>query len=157
MVARPDGKENLLGILSTVMKRFAAITAKFVDRPFKRYTCMGFLYSFYRELNVAVPNTFEDLTLDNYMDHYRKNPREIQIRMLKLIRSLGSPSKATLPHLGDLMVVAQNTTKKTVIPPGFFPAVYIGKEQCLTSFLRTGVTTFKLDKNHRAIVARRMI
>jgi len=139
------------------MKKFAEITARYVDRPFERYTCMGFLYSFYRELNVAVPNIFEDLTLDNYMDHYRKNPRETQIRMLKLIRSLGRPSKATLPHLGDLMVIAQNTTKKTVIPPGFFPAVYVGKEQCLTSFLRTGVTTFKLDKNHRAIVARRMI
>jgi len=138
------------------MKKFAEITAKYIDKPFKQYTCMGFLYAFYTELGVSVPDQFEDLTLENYMEKYRMDPRGIQIRMLKLIRSLGKPSRATLPHLGDLLVVSQNTTKQT-IPPGFFPAVYVGKNQALAGFLRTGVSTFSLDRNNRAIVARRMI
>jgi len=139
------------------MKKFAEITAKYVDKPFKRYTCMGFLHEFYTELGVSVPDKFEDLTLENYMKKYRVDPKGIQIRMLKLIRSLGEASKATLPHLGDLLVISQNTTKPNVIPPGFFPAVYVGKDQALAGFINSGVTTFKLDKNNRAVIARRML
>jgi len=139
------------------MKKFAEITAKYIDKPFKQYTCMGFLYAFYTELGVSVPDRFEDLTLKNYMEKYRIDPRGIQIKMLKLIRSLGKASKATLPHLGDMLVISQNTTKKNVIPPGLFPAVYVGKGQAMTSYLRTGITTFAIDRNNRAIVARRML
>ena len=157
MVTRPDGEKNLLGILSAIMKKFAEITGKYINKSFKEYSCMGFLYAFYTELGVFVPNSFEDLTLDNYASSYKKDPRETQIRMLKLIRSLGKPSKATLPHLADLLVIAQNTTRKGVIKPGLFPAVYVGKGQAISSFIGAGVTTFELDKNQRPIVARRML
>lgn len=139
------------------MKKLADITAKYIDQSFHKYTCMGFLHAIYTDFGIDVPDSFEDLSLDNYMYAYRRDPRNIQIKMLKLIRSLGKPSSTITPSIGDLLVVAQNTCRANVIPPGLFPAIYTGKGQALTSFRRTGVSMFALDKNHRPIVSRRLI
>ena len=149
------GKENILGAFTTTMKRFAEITAKYIGKPFSEMTCMGFLHSIYQDMGVRVPDRFEDLTLDNYMQKFENNPREIQIRMIKVIRSLGTKSIATLPHLGDLLVIAQK--KPNINRPGLFPAIYIGKQLAMASFVQMGVHPFKLDRNHRPIVARRMV
>ena len=138
------------------MRRFAAITARYIDRPFERHTCMGVLHAIYSDLGVDVPDSWEELTLENYMDAYRRDPRGTQIRMLRLVRSLGRPASAQNPGLGDLLVVAQNPNKPGVVAPGFFPAIYTGRGQAITSFLRHGVSVFRLDKRNRPIAARRM-
>lgn len=132
------------------MKNFAAITANYISRPFVDHSCMGLLYSIYTDLGVNVPDTFEDLTLDNYMEAFKADPRGTQIRMLRFARSLGRLSSAVNPHLADLLVVTQ---KGRIL----FPAIYAGRGQAITSFLRGGVSMFRLDRRNRAIVARRMI
>lgn len=139
------------------MKGLADITAKYVGKPFRDHTCMGLLYAVYTDLGVDVPDRFEDLSIKNYMDHYKRDPYGTQVRMLKMVRSLGEKSSALLPHLGDLLVVSQATTRKGVIRPGFLPAMYVGRGQALTSFLARGVSVFALDRLNRPIVARRMI
>lgn len=139
------------------MKNFATITARYIDRPFAEYTCMGLVHAIYTDLGVAVPDQWEDLSLDNYMEAFKRDPRGIQIRMLKLVRSLGRPSSAQRPHLADLLVVSQATTRMGVIKPGFFPAIYAGRGQALASFLRGGVRLMPLDALNRPIVARRLI
>jgi len=118
---------------------------------------MGFLHAIYHELGVDVPDRFEDLTLGNYLAHFRRDPYGTQLRLLAMVRSLGQPSSARQPHLGDLLVVSENTTRAGVIRPGFFPAIYTGSGQAMASFLKKGVAAFRLDRHNRPIVARRMI
>jgi hypothetical protein len=139
------------------MKKLAEITARYVGKPFREYTCMGLLYSLYTNLGIDVPDHFENLTLDNYMDQFKKDPYGTQITLMRMIRSLGQRSKAPLPHLGDLLIVAQATTRKGVIRPGFLPAMYVGRGQAIASFLLKGVTVFQLDPLNRPIVARRLL
>ena len=136
------------------MKKFAATTAKYIGKPFKDFSCMGFLHAFYTDLGIDVPDKFEDLSLDNYMRRFIRDPYHTQITLLKMVRSLGKPSSARFPHLGDLLVVSQRTTRAGVIRPGFLPAVYCGRGHAMSSFLKLGVAAFRLDANSRVIVAR---
>lgn len=126
------------------------LTADYVDRPFGEHSCMGLLHSMYTALGADVPDQWEDLTLSNYMAAFKKDPRGTQIRMIKLMRSLGKRSSVQFPNLFDLLVVVQKG-------PGFFPAMYVGRGQAIASFLKTGVTVFGLDKHNRPIVARRIL
>lgn len=139
------------------MRTFAEITQSYISRPFRECSCIGMLHQIYREMGITLPTTYDGMTIENYMDHYRDDPRGTQIKLLALIRSLGEQSSATLPHMFDLLVIAQNTNRKNVVKPGFFPAIYVGQGNAMASFLGSGVLKFQLDHNQRAIVARRVV
>lgn len=139
------------------MRHLADITARYISKPFHRYPCMVLVHHIYTDLGIDVPDTFEDLTLENYMRTYRREPYQTQIKLRRLVRSLGRRSSTKYPKLGDLLVVQQNLDRPNVVKPGWFAAIYIGKSEALASFMATGVCLFKLDQNQWPIVARRLI
>ena len=139
------------------MKAFADVTAKYISQPWRKYPCMRLVYHVYRDLDIDVPDNFEDLTIYNYLSKFRVDPYGVQIQMLKCVRSLGKPSTPATPKLADLLVVSQDLTKGRCIKPGFLSAIYVGRNSAVASFLRCGVMQFELDKYNRAIVARTMI
>ena len=146
-----------MGVDAAAMKKFAEITAKYIGKPFSEYSCMGFLHAIYSDLGVEVPDEWEGLTLDNYMDFFESNPLLIQSKLMRLCRKLGKDSRKDIPRIGDLLVVAQDKRKIGIKTPGLFPAIYGGKNTAIASFVRSGVCAFQLDANHRPVVARRMV
>jgi len=133
------------------------LTAKFVGRPYSQYSCMGLVHAFYSQLGVNLPNSYGYLTLNNFMGYYFKNPGKTQVEMIKVVNSLGEQSSAQYPKLLDLLIVAQNLRVRHVISPGLLAAIYVGKGHAMTSFLKTGVSVFRLDKHNRAIASRRIV
>jgi len=131
-------------------KPLSEITGKYIGKSFSEMPCMHLMHGIYADLGFDAPDSFGSLTLDNYQEYFRANPKLTQARMLQLIKSLGRPADIDRLKIFDLVVVMQ---PDRVI----FPAVYVGKKMIMSSFARHGVAVFHLGKFNRPIMARRLI
>jgi hypothetical protein len=129
--------------------KLANVIAKYLGRPFDQMGCMPLVANIYTDLGVVFPREYEDLTLENYMASFEADPAGTVARMEKFFSYLGKQADPDHLQVKDLLVVAH--------PDGVrFPAVYIGNDAAIASFLKDGVTVFGLNSYNRVVMARRM-
>ena len=129
------------------MKALADITAKYIGRPFTDYGCAEFVYQFLDDLGLDPPRGADGLTVDNYKAMVDEDIKAAQRKMLKSFRLIGRKSNNQYPHIGDLLIIEQDNDV-------FFPAVYVGAGQAIASFIRQGISVFRIDSKNRVILAR---
>ncbi len=132
--------------------RLAQITGKYIGRSFSECNCLGLIHDMYENFGIEFPTDYGHLhagtNIGNYMDLFEADPKEAIRLMLELFKTLGQPIKTNRYKIGDLLAVRQ--------PDGVvYPAVYVGFDQAISSFLETGVAVFRLDPANRVILARR--
>jgi len=133
-------------------KPLSEITGKYIGKSFTEMPCMHLMHGIYTDLSVDLPDSFGKLTIDNYQEYFRENPRLIQARMMQLIKSLGKPASVKSLKIYDLVVIMQPGLR-----PVIFPAVYVGRKMIITSVIKEGVVVARLDSFNRPILARRLI
>ena len=132
------------------MKPLSEITGKYIGKPFIEMPCMHLMHSIYSDLGFKGPESFGELTLDNYLEAFKENSKLTQARMMQLLKWLGQPVPLDRLKIYDLVVVMQ---------PGrvIFPGVYVGRRMVITSAIREGVAVTRLGGFNRPIMARRLI
>lgn len=128
----------------------AKITARYVGRPFAEYGCLELVVSVLRDLGKDMPKEIDGITLANYRALVDANISHAQGVMLNAFRKIGKPASTRYPYIGDLLVVSQRHRN------GSFPAVALGNNLAIASFIRKGVCVFELDNNNLPIMARRI-
>lgn len=127
--------------------RLAELTQKWLDTPYAEVSCIGFAHAFLSEATgKAIPDAFEDFSIDNYYDRWREDPRAVEEVMCNAVRAYTAPSNPKFPHLLDLLVVQ-------IRGGGMTPAVYVGKGNAIASFIQRGVCVFGLDNNNQVVIA----
>lgn len=129
---------------------FATLIGSFTNKPFSECSCMGLIKTLYDELNIPFPEEFKGLTVENYMDLFRKDSEQALSIMTELFSQLGKPVPLDRLKLKDLIIVQQKDGVR-------FPAVYVGKDKAVASFLRKGVQVFPLNVLNKPILARRLV
>jgi hypothetical protein len=129
--------------------KLAFIISKYIGQPFEQIGCMPLVAGIYTDLGMAFPREHEDLTLEKDMETFQKDPAGTVARMEELFSGLGEPANPDCLKVRDLLVVAH--------PDGVrFPAVYIGGDAAIASFLKGGVTVFGLNSHNKVVMARRL-
>ncbi len=139
-------------------KTFAEIMLSYLGKPYARgamgpaaYDCIGFVYAFLRDTGkgACFPHEFEDYSLETYPDLYERDREAAEQLMLRAFRTIGSEISPQAALAGDLLIVQHQNG-------GLFPAIYAGNSMGYASFLRAGVRAFNLDRDNKAIMARRL-
>lgn len=131
------------------IKNLAAVTAGYIDRPYSEYGCVDLVWHVLQDLGTPMPPAVDGWSLANYRELVARDIRAAQNVMVDVFNKIGRPGNPCFPAIGNLVVIEQ--------PGGVrFPAVYVGSETALASFIRKGVKVFKIDDNQKVILARRL-
>jgi len=133
-----------------MIKPLSKVTGKYIGKSFAEMPCMHLMYHLYTDLGYDAPDSFGELTLDNYQAHFKENSKLTQARMLQLLKWLGDPVPPDRLKIYDLVVVMQ---------PGksIFPAMYVGRRMFITSTIKEGVVVAPISRRNRIIMARRLV
>lgn len=128
------------------------VTAKYVGQPFEKLSCMGLIYKFYREeCGVMLPETFEELTLDNFADRYEADRPACEDILRRWACAVGDAvSPAEKPQAYDLMIVYSKISGRTI------PAIYLGRGQALYSNMERGVEVLPVGRWFKPVILRRL-
>lgn len=130
--------------------KFADIIARYLGQPFEKIGCIPLVAKIYTDMGVDFPNSYGELTLENYLAAFEVDPSGTVAQMEELFSGLGDPVDPDHLKVKDLLVVEH--------PGGVrFPAVYIGGEAAIASFLKGGVTVFGLNSKNQVVMARRIV
>lgn len=133
---------------------------KFKDKPFiyggysleqGGFDCVGFMYAFYKDLGIELPNTFKGITLDNYSQFYLEN-KDTDETLKEYLNTVGIEVNPTQILKGDLIAV-KHISKNYPL----FPAIYGGNKLAISSFIGYKVKVFSLTNTYEVVVARRVI
>jgi hypothetical protein len=126
----------------------AELTGRYVGKSFSECSCMELAYSWYTEIGVDVPFSFDGLTVDNYFPVWEKDRKAVINIMLELFSTLGEPvADFTRLQRHDLLAVQEKNN--------IYAAIYLENSMAITSNIAYGVRVFFLGKRHRVIAARR--
>ena len=147
MVARPDGKTNILG--KDDLKNFGIATRKYIGASFEEHNCLQFIHSFFTAAGITVPDNYKGHNLETYMKYWEKDPENAIKDMMELFKTIGE--EADIRHLkkGDIVVVQYKSSK--------FPSLYVGGQKVMASSIKDGVQTYILGAVYVPILARRLI
>lgn len=117
MAARTYEQEDMVGQREQYMNidekiKFSEVVSKYIDKGYElgswgpdSYDCMSFIYSFYKDLNVDLKDSYQGVTKNSYVDIYRND----EIRAKSLLRewfdSLGEEVDINYSIPGDLILV----------------------------------------------------
>jgi len=129
---------------------WADVISRYLGKSFGEYNCMTLLYQVYTDMGISVPSSYNNLSLENYMDYFQKDPKKTTLHMVKLFRTLGQEVPTDQLYTGDLLAIIQSDKS-------IFPAMYTGNNCAITSNIPDGVYVFPLSfKSNRPILARRL-
>lgn len=131
--------------------KLAEQTKRWLDTPYSEISCIGFVVAFLREAGFAVPDCYGDLTVENHRPLWEQDPAGVEREMVRAVVALADQASIRFPKLYDFLVVRQYRLGRKAL----FPAAYVGNGKAITCFQNDGVRVFALDKNNRAVVARR--
>lgn len=127
-------------------KSFAEFVGSFLSIPFKAggteadgYDCLGLVCRVCQTRGLDFPERFDKWNKENYYELYRINPKKAYKLMITFFDSFAKRIDVNRIVAGDLIIVKQ-------IDELLFPAVYVGAGNAITSFIKTGVNIFHLDK-----------
>lgn len=131
------------------MKHLAAVTARYLGRPFAEVGCIELVCRLLDDLGTPLPDAVDGHSQANYRALLDRDRPAAQRAMLAAFARIGRPGNLAFPGLGDLLVVHQ-------APDTYFPAVYVGAGQAIASFIRNGVQVFRLDEKNSPVMVRRV-
>jgi hypothetical protein len=129
---------------------FAELIGHQLDKPYEKgatgsdsYDCLGLLASLYWETGKGFPDHFQKWDKTNYSQYYTQDEEGAIKTVIEFFDSFMQrvPGKVA----GDIMLVEQSGGKR-------FVAVYTGNGQGCTSFIRKGVSVFKIDAENKPII-----
>lgn len=136
--------------------KFVSMIKRYIDKPFvpggigpDSYDCMGLVYAYCRDMQKPIPDTFEDLTLDNYAEFYMANKEKVEKVLVDYFGTIGTEVNVKEIIAGDLLVM--NTGGGTL-----FPAIYCGNNKFITSYIDVGVLVYEFTPQTFPVLARRM-
>lgn len=109
---------------------------KLIDEPFyfgdstgkKGWDCLSMLKSFYTDMGVNFPTSFEGYTESNYVQKWNEDSEKGRDALDRFLGSLGRPIEPEDCQPGDLIII--DGKLKPMSKPddrsGIFPAVYLG-------------------------------
>jgi hypothetical protein len=127
--------------------KLSELTKEWIGTPFAEISCIGFAHDFLEEATgETIPDTFGELSVDNYREAWRKDPAEVEAKMLEAIKACTFEHNIRFPKLLDLLVIE-------IKGHGLIPAVYVGNGNAIACFIKTGVTVFNIDAYNRIVWA----
>jgi hypothetical protein len=114
--------------------------------------CIGFVHRFFTNMGVNMPDGVAEGNKENYSEIYLSDPDRADELLLAYFDVM--PGVEVHPQevlAGDAIIVRHERYHHLM------PAVYGGNGIAITSFLRSEVKTFSLDKKLPIIKARRVI
>lgn len=125
------------------------ITSKYVGKPWGKYSCIGLMHDFYKDLGADVPDSYDGISVETAVDEWRKRPAAAITAMINLFKTLGRPSDRKSPRRYDLLVLRRRGE--------VFPGIYLIGGMFLTSTPAEGVVTWKIGKDVYPIMARSLL
>jgi hypothetical protein len=128
--------------------KLSTVTSKYLGRP--DMGCLDLCVALLRDLGFDMPDEVDGLGIANYKPLAERNMRLAESRLLSRMWRVGQPGSTRYPSLGDLLAVFLPKSG------GVFPAVCLGSGQAIASFIRPGVSVFRLDDANRVLLCRRL-
>lgn len=121
------------------IREISPVAARMIETPYRLgqmkpkggFDCFSFVYWFYRELGVELPEKYGSYTVKNYADRFRENPDAAKRAMWRWLSELGEKVDPSYAHPGDFLIMQ--------MPAGPFPAVELGNGNVLALDERIGV------------------
>lgn len=138
----------------------AVVLSKYVGQPFKAggngeadggWGCLNLCLAVLQELGKAdkIPLAFGNITLENYFQVFptcEGNTDEVKSTLLAFLNTIGTPVEIHNLQVGDALMIK--------IGRGAFPAIYVGAQNVISSFVDRGVSLAKIDFSN-VLIARR--
>lgn len=135
------------------MRSISKITKELNGKSFSEVNCLQLVKLFMDEAGVDFPTDYsyirEGINLDNYLEYFDRDKKGAIEDMITLFKTLGKPVELNRLKKFDILVLSQEGAK--------YPAVYIGRNLAMASFIETGVAVFNLGLLCKPILARRLI
>jgi len=104
------------------------------------YDCLGLVGRFAQRRGKYFPESFNDIDISNYKDVYLSDQNYIKI-MVDFFSSFAEEIDTNFISVDDLLLIEQSNGQQ-------FPAIYIGGCNAISSFIRSGVKIFRIDKDN---------
>jgi len=137
---------------------FADVCSEFIGKPYSEngmgpdsYGCLGLCYCFLKRRGKITDESlweYNGLTLNNYMDAWNKNPK-IDTLLLDAFERIGENILIKRKIAGDLLILKSETGS-------YFPAIYVGNNNFMSSFFGDGVRIFGLINRITVVSVRRL-
>lgn len=129
---------------------------KYIDKPFVKggidergYDCMGLVYAYCRDMGKPIPDSFGEITLDNYAEFYASDKVMVEKVLCEYFTTIGRAVNVKSIIAGDLLVME-------IRDAGLFPAIYCGNCKFMTSYSDGGVRVYEFSDKVWPRVARRV-
>lgn len=125
--------------------RFADVVARYLHARYRfgsvepdACDCVSFIWLFYRDIGISLPDEFGGLTRETYPAAYESDPAAAKSAMLGWLRSLGAPidPKRRLP--GDLILLVQKSGE-------FSAMIDTGRGHCIGMHAPLGVCCVSIE------------
>ena len=107
--------------------------------------CLDLVHDVLRKMGKTVPDEWRGLSIENYGTWAKENPEKVNDMLHDLAKEVGREIPLAAKLGGDGLIMEQEGR--------FFPAIYIGNNHAITSFLKHGVSCFRIDELNRAVSA----
>lgn len=128
--------------------KLSTTTSKYLGRP--DMGCLDLCVALLRDLGFDIPDEVDGLGVANYHEMAAASMRLAESRLLSRMWRVGRAGSTRYPRLGDFIAVFLPKSG------GVFPAVCLGGGLAIASFIRTGISVFRLDAANRVLLCRRL-
>lgn len=147
--------ERVLRIMIKIeqyMRKYRGIPFQYGGCEGKGLDCIGFVYKFFVDCGVQMPESCEDATKDNYSDVYRTSDDRADELLLKYFDAMPGIEVHPMRLLaGDALVI------KSMRTGHLFPAIYGGNGIAVSSFVDSYVRAFSISRVLTVVRARRIM
>lgn len=98
--------------------------------PEEGFNCLSYIYWFYREMGVDVPDRMGRHNKDNYIRYWEKSPKRAKLALVRYLKRLGESIDPAFYRAGDLVLLKGEE---------MLNAIYLGNGNFLTCDMRVGV------------------
>lgn len=144
-------------MVGTNTKNIADVMKEYVGKPFLRggrsikgYDCIGFVYCYCLDIGAEFPTEYGDWDINNYHELYTRDEREAEDIMCRCFAGIGDEVAPQKVIAGDLVIVRHQNGR-------LFPGIFVGNNQVMASFIKSGVRPISIDAKNKIYMARRLI
>lgn len=140
-------------------RTFAQDIVKYLDKPFEvggsgenGFDCLGLLYLHLKEQGKEknLITEIDGIDLTNYGNFYpNATQEEIKEKLIKIFEANGEEIPLNKKVAGDVVIIKNDKGD-------YFPALYVGGGNFLSSFINAGVRVLRLCKEMEVVKVRRI-